>query len=369
MRLRFLGVLDRYVLKQWLATFFLAAIGVPTVAVVIDLSERFSKLSVTRHVPLGDIFLGQLFLFPSKVAILIPAAVLFATVFTLNTMGRHSELTAVQGGGVSFYRLIAPMLLLATLAVPVDYGLQEIAGYSTSRHNELHHDKNSSATAYRVGFAFASPTGWTWAFKEMSQRQGEGHGTGILGEGARSRRGVRWTVAADSAIWDAKARTWALRDGTSYLVSDLVSDSTVLATFRFKAMRVREFAETPGELMTEDKKAEEMTTGELRKYLEQLKLSGGTPGGLAVELPLKYAVPVACLVVALFGAPLAITNARAGAAIGLAIALGTTLTYLTGTQIMKAIGGKEILSPELAAWSMNIFFVVFAVILLTRVKS
>jgi lipopolysaccharide export system permease protein len=365
MRLRFLGVLDRYLLKQWLATFLLSIIGVPTVAVVIDLAERFSKLSVQRHVPLADIFLGQLYLFPSKIAILVPAAVLFATVFTLNTMGRHSELTAVQGGGVSFYRLIAPMIALAALAVPLDFEIQELAGPSTSRQKELHHEKYSAGTAYLRGFAFASQTGWTWGFNEMTQKEGEGHGTGVLGEGARDSRGERWTIAADSTIWDARTRTWAIHRGTSYLVSD----STVLATFQFRGMRVREFTETPGELMTERKAAEEMTTPELRRYLAQLKLSGGTPGALAVELPLKFAVPVACLVVALFGAPLAITNARAGAAIGLAIALGTTLTYLTGTQIMKAVGGKEILSPILAAWSMNIFFIVIAVILLTRVKS
>ena len=88
-----------------------------------------------------------------------------------------------------------------------------------------------------------------------------------------------------------------------------------------------------------------------------------------MELPLKFAVPVACLVIALFGAPLAITNARAGAAIGLAIALGTTLAYLTGTQIMKAIGGKEILAPIVAAWSMNVVFLLIAIVLLARVRS
>lgn len=365
MRLRILGVLDRYVLKQWLATFVLSVIGVPTVAVVIDLAERFSKLSVDRRIPLGDIFLGQLFLFPSKIAILVPAAVLFATVFTLNTMGRHSELTAVQGGGVSFYRLIAPMMVLAALAVPLDFEIQEIAGYSTARHDALHHDVNSAAMAHLGDFAFASQTGWTWAFRQMDHKEATGFGTGIMAQGPRDARGERWIVAADSTIWNAVTRSWAIHRGTAFLVSD----SNVIATFVFQGMQIRNFSETPGELMTERKAAEEMTTAELRRYLEQLKLSGGTPGGLAVDLPLKYAVPVACLVVALFGAPLAITNARAGAAVGLAIALGTTLTYLTGTQIMKAIGGKEILSPVLAAWSMNIFFLVIAIVLLARVKS
>ena len=93
------------------------------------------------------------------------------------------------------------------------------------------------------------------------------------------------------------------------------------------------------------------------------------PGMLAVDLPLKYAVPVACLVVALFGAPLAVTNPRAGAALGLAIAMGTTLVYLTGTQIMKSVGGKDLISPDLAAWSMNGVFLLLAIILLIRVRS
>ena len=365
MRLRFLGTLDRYVLKQWLTTFVLSAVGVPAVAVVIDLSERFGKLAVTRQIPTGQILLGQLYLFPQKMAILVPAAVLFATVFTLNAMGRHSELTAVQGGGISFYRLIAPMVFLATLAIPLDYELQELAGWSTTQQRQLHREEASSGTPDRLAFAYAAPSNWTWAFTEMHQKPGEGRALGLVADGARNANGAAWRIASDSAVWTDKEKRWSLRRGTAFLMSD----SAVLAAFRFSSMRVKVFTETPGELMKETKRAEEMTTAELRAYLGRLKLSGADPGALAVELPLKYAVPVACLVVALFGAPLAITNPRAGAAFGLAIALGTTLAYLTGTQIMKSIGAKGDLSPMLAAWSMNMVFLLLAVVLLARVKS
>ncbi len=371
MRLRRFGILDRYVLKQWIATFLLSAVGVPAVAVLIDLSERFQRLSVDRHLPLGRILLGQMYLFPSKMAMLVPAAVLFATVFTLNGLGRHSELTAVQGGGVSFYRLIAPMIFLATLAVPFDYELQELAGWSTTQHHHIHLDETSAGSAFRQDFAYASVSNWTWSFKEMHQKPptpqkpAATYALGVLAEGPRGDNGTRWIIAADSAIWDPVAQAWSLRRGTSFFVSD----SSALATSGFKAMQVAAFTERPGELMTEAKKADEMTTGELRSYVKRLEKSGTKPGALAVELWLKYAIPVACLVVALFGAPLAITNARAGAAIGLAIALGTTLAYLTGNQIMKAIGAKEILEPILAAWSMNIVFFVIAIVLLARVKS
>jgi lipopolysaccharide export system permease protein len=363
MRLRWIGVLDRYVLKQWLATFLLSAIGVPAVAVIIDLSERFGRLS-DRNIPVHQILLGEAFLFPSKMAILVPAAVLFATVFTLNGMGRHSELTAVQGGGISFYRLILPMLLLATLAVPADYELQELASYSTTRQKELHHEKSSGLDYDRAAFAYASPrSGWTWAIEYMVKTPGKV--TGIIGDGGRSSTGQRWTIHADSGIWNATKHSWLLRRGGT----NLFSDSGVLASFRFRAMEQKQFTDTPAELMQASKNAEEMTTAELKDYLKRLAASGAHAGTLSVELPLKYAVPMACLVVALFGAPLAITNARAGAAIGLAIALGTTLAYLTGTQIMKAIGGKEILSPIIAAWSMNAVFFLLALILLARVRS
>ena len=365
MRLRWIGVLDRYVLKQWLATFVLSAVGVPAVAVLIDLSERFSKMSAIKKIPLGQILLGQMYLFPSKMSILVPAAVLFATVFTLNSMGRHSELTAVQGGGISFYRLIAPMLILATLTVPADYELQELAGWSTTQQKHLQLEETSAGTPSRTNFAYASPSNWTWSFQQLSQHAGQARAMGITAYGARSDSGRRWLIASDSASWDAKSGQWLLHSGTTFLVSD----SAVITTFQFTSLRVKAFTETPGELLTETKKAEEMTTGELRSYIARLAQSGASAGALAVELPLKYAVPVACLVVALFGAPLAITNARAGAAIGLAIALGTTLAYLTGTQIMKAIGAKGLISPILAAWSMNIVFLVIAVWLLARVRS
>jgi lipopolysaccharide export system permease protein len=112
-----------------------------------------------------------------------------------------------------------------------------------------------------------------------------------------------------------------------------------------------------------------MRTAELRRYLEGLERTGVRPGMLAVDLPLKYAVPMACLIVALFGAPLAITNPRAGAAFGLAIALGSTLAYLTGTQIMKAIAAKDVIPTIVAAWSMNVIFALLAIVLLARVRT
>ncbi len=356
--MKVLGVLDRYVLRQWLGTFVLSALGLPAVAILIDLAERFDK-----PVSIPDILIGQLYYFPNKTAMMLPAAVLFATVFTLNALGRNSELTAVKAGGVSFFRLIAPMMVLAGLSVPLDYGLQELSSFTTLQEKIYHKERNGADAQTRVVFGYASPSGWNWAIKTLDQPR-RMMAEPVMEQVAAGPRG-RWIVSADSAQWFPRPGRWVLYHGASMVVPD----SGVPIMFEFQTMRHRAFTDLPSAMMDEGLKADEMTYPQLKQYLANLKLSGNEPGMLAVDLPLKFAVPLACLVVAMFGAPLAVTNPRAGAALGLAIALGTTLIYLTGIQIMKAVGGKALVAPWFAAWSMNIVFLIVAVILLRRVRS
>ncbi|HET9064460.1 MAG TPA: LptF/LptG family permease [Gemmatimonadales bacterium] len=386
-----LGTLDRYVIRQWIGTFMLSALGIPAVAVLIRLSEEYPRL-VNKGVPGHDALLGTLLLYPGQMALLFPAAVLFATVFTLNGMGRHSELTAVKAGGVSFYRLIAPMLVLATLAVPTNYWLQEVAAVSGARQRVLHREKEDPNDMRRFNFAFRDPHGMVWTTKELAR--GRGYLGATLVEAPVDSTGMRWAMTADSALWDGAQHRWTFHRGAIHRIpaaaraaGDSAADSTAAdpegartpaprgggettpTNIAFVTLTAAVFDQEPGAMLNTLSNATEMRTAELEAYLDRLERIGVRPGQLAVDLPLKYAVPVACLIVALFGAPLAVTNPRAGAAMGLAIALGTTLVYLTGTQIMKAIGGKELIPVDVAAWSMNGVFLVLAVILLVRVRS
>ncbi|MDX2207701.1 MAG: LptF/LptG family permease [Gemmatimonadales bacterium] len=356
------GLIDRYVLRQWLGIFLLSAAGIPAVSVLIRLSENFGKMA-DKEVPSRDILVGTLLLYPGQMAMLFPAGVLFATIFTLNALGRHNELTAIKAGGVSFYRLITPMLVLAALAVPANFALQELAAVSTARQLELHREKPSPDDQVRFNFAFQNHAGWTLAVREL--QRGSGRIRTVLASSPVDSLGARWLVAADSARWDSVSGSWIFMKGASHLMAE----RDTVTTMTFSAMKLDAVTESPTALMDSWIRPEEMRTHELRDHLERLRRSGVRPGQMAVDYPLRYAIPVACLVVALFGAPLAVTSPRAGAALGLAMALGTTLTYLTGTQIMKAVGGKDIITPLAAAWSMNAVFLALAVVLLARARS
>ena len=90
---------------------------------------------------------------------------------------------------------------------------------------------------------------------------------------------------------------------------------------------------------------------------------------LKVERMLKLAIPVTCVIIALFGAPLATSSQRGGAAFGVAISLGTTIIFLVLIQLTKAIGGNGVISADLAGWLPNILVGIIALILLARVRT
>src|SRR3954465_8349675 len=107
--------LDPPVLDSWVRIFVLTALGFPLVSILINLTDTLNKL-LDRGLTTREILASYIYSIPENAFIVMPAAVLFATVFTVGAMNRHSELTAAKAGGLSFHRVTAPIIVAATLA-------------------------------------------------------------------------------------------------------------------------------------------------------------------------------------------------------------------------------------------------------------
>jgi lipopolysaccharide export system permease protein len=134
-------------------------------------------------------------------------------------------------------------------------------------------------------------------------------------------------------------------------------------------MRLKSFKQTPADLLAEPKAPDEMRYAELGRYIDALKRSGNDANKLMVDQALKLALPATCIIIALFGAPLAVTSHRAGAAVGVAISLGTTVIFLLLVQITKAVGSGGLINPVVAAWFPNVLFLFAGLVLLARVRT
>src|SRR3989441_1374425 len=69
---------------------------------------------------------SYLFFLPETISLVLPVAVLFAVVFTVGALGRHSELTAAKASGISFHRVVRPLLVASVAVVLLDLGRAQI---------------------------------------------------------------------------------------------------------------------------------------------------------------------------------------------------------------------------------------------------
>jgi lipopolysaccharide export system permease protein len=361
MRTRLLG---RYVLSQWLRVFLLTAIGLPFVSVLTNLTDNLRRM-LDRDLTPGTIALSYLYALPENIALMIPAASLFAIVFTVGPLARNSELTAAKAGGISFHRLIFPLFVISALAGVGSFYLSEWATETTVRQLELQKEKVSRSLTHRFNFVYRTQDGWIYTIRQLDADRGKAESV-VLERPIRGDSISTTAITADSASWDSTARHWVFKTGAMHAIEPGREPHTM----SFAEMRVPALAQGPRELLVEPKKDSEMTYAELKAYISSLHGSGNDTRKLEVQLATKLAIPAACLIIALFGAPLAVSAPRAGAAVGIAISLGTTLAYLLMINLAQAVGASGLINPPaLAAWVPNGMFLVVGLWLLARVRT
>jgi lipopolysaccharide export system permease protein len=355
--------LDRYVFSSWVKIFVLTALGFPLVSILINLTDTLNKL-LDRGLTMREIVISYVYSIPENAFLVMPAAVLFATVFTVGAMGRHSELTAAKAGGMSFHRVMLPIFVASVLATGLAFVVGETAPGATARQLEIQKAKQTRSTRSRFNFVYRGDAGWVYTVRslDVSTRQLKQ----LLFE--RQGRGLQYPgliITADSASFDPAQRAWRVKNGTSRVIAG----PNRQASFVFRTLRLRALTQSPADLLAEPKAPDEMGYAELGRYIDALKRSGNDANKLIVERALKLALPATCLIIALFGAPLAVQAPRAGAAVGVAISLGTTVIFLLMTQIMKAVGSGGLIDPGLAAWLPNMVFLMAGLVLIARVRT
>src|SRR5258708_11341967 len=123
--------LDRYLLSEWLRVLLITLLGFPILVIVIDLTDKLDQY-MARGIKPGTVALSYVFDLPEKMFLVLPVAVLFATVFTVGALGRHSELTAAKASGISVHQLLPPLFPPAAPAFGAALLLRAIAPVATS---------------------------------------------------------------------------------------------------------------------------------------------------------------------------------------------------------------------------------------------
>lgn len=369
---RFPLILDQYVLREFLSTFFLVLASFVMLMLLFTFFELLGDI-VRNHSSLLLVGEYLLNLTPSMIYIITPLSVLIAVLVVFGVLNRSSELTAMKASGVSLYRIVLPVLVIACVLATSLFFFDEFYLPKANRRQEALRNVIKGRPAQTV-----EHPGQNWIFGKQVSGQPEhifyyqffdaahdSFGNISVFEFTPGSFSISRRIFASNAQWVPAVHQWVFENGWDRTFSgDEVSHYETFVTARFP-----EIHEGPGYFKTEEKLADEMSFSELSAYIHELSQSGFDTMRLRVQLNRKLAYPLITLIMAILAVPFALSMGRKGSLAGIAIAIGVAIAYFVVDGTFEAMGGVNLLPAVLAAWSPDVVFALIGSYLLLRTST
>lgn len=354
-------ILDRYVTREYLRVFALgltALLGIFYVSTFVELSDKLFGGQATTSALL-EYFVFQT---PQFVHYAVPLAVLIATLVTIGTLTKNSELLVMRACGISLYRAAVPLLVLATLASGGLFVMQERVLATTNRRadrvNRLMRDWPPQATGMTRRWVVGQG-GSLYHFDGFDPSTDRFSRLRLYDVDPRAWR-LQAITYADEAVPAATGPTgvaplWTARRGwhRDLLNGREVTDTLVpYVSFDSRAVTLDE----PDYFKSDVADAELMNYTQLKAYIAKLQAGGSHVLPYVVALKRKLAFPLVTVVMTLIAIPFAVTTGRRGALYGIGIGIALALAYWIALSLCGALGAGGVLTPTLAAWAPNILF-------------
>ena len=371
LHIRFPLLLDDYVMREFLGNFFLVLSSFAILFVIFTFFELIGDI-IRNRTPLVTVGEYLINLVPFIIYAVTPLCALVAVLITFGGLNRSSELTAMKATGISLYRVVAPVLVIAAMiAVSLFLFDQSYLPGANRRQEALRAViKNKPAQTFlRPGREWmsgqAGPTGepariFYYQFFDSNK---DVFANLSVFELEPDTFVLRRRIFASSARWDG--HNWIFDNGWQRSFSG----ETVGNFQQFDSATFAEIREQPSYFKKEDLQSQEMSFGELSKYISDLKQSGFDTMRLRVQLMRKIAYPAITLVMAILAVPFALSMGKKGSLAGIATAIGLAIAYWVVAGLFEAMGNVNTLPPMLAAWSPDVLFGIAGAYLLLRTPT
>ncbi len=117
-------LLDRYLLGQFFKNLLLILSSLVAIYLLIDFFERMDNF-MDAHKPIGLAIKYFLCKIPQIYDMMIPICMLLAGVTTLGMLNRQHEFVALKAAGISVSRIIAPLLIGASIVTTINIGIDQ----------------------------------------------------------------------------------------------------------------------------------------------------------------------------------------------------------------------------------------------------
>lgn len=342
-------ILDRYILKKFLAAFFFVVLILVTIICVIDLTEKNDEF-IRHNLSFGQIMGYFLAFIPYIANFITPITVFIATVFVTSKMAGNTEIVAILSSGVSFRRMMVPYFIGASIIALLSFIL---TGYVLPAANKkrvqfeidyikkpfrftdrnIHLKVGPSSYAYLESYNVDADVGYRFSLETIQENELEAK------------------ITARRIEWDTTDNHWVLRDWEMRRIMDmkeLISRGDKKDTVI--NLSPRDFGSTYH-------LQETFTLDELDAYIAELRERGADNIiTYEIEKYIRYMSPFAAIVLTFIGVIMSSRKSRGGSGLMIAIGFALAFVYILFFVFAKSIAEAKAMSPVLAVWLPNIVF-------------
>ncbi len=359
-------ILDRYLIKQFLLTALFGLVAFVAIFVVVDMMENlddFIDKKATFHI----ILRYYLYFMPEIIKLTLPVGMLLSSLFTTGRLSTLNELTAVKSSGVSLYRFMTPLLIVAFFisagAIFFNGWVVPFANKKKFSLERIYLQKHLESQGRYNIFIQESPTRIV-AIGYFDDEDNIAHRVSLQDFSDTNSTVVVERLDAPVMIWEASSRSWFLRNGIRRVFTENrefaeAFDSWPVVPLHFK----------PEDVAKKQQKPDEMDYPELKEFIENQRRSGNDVSRWMVDLYGKISFPFASFIVVLFGVPFSSQKRRTGLAAEFGISIGFCFIYLLFMKTSQVFGYNGSLDPFVTAWLANFIFLAAGIANLFRVRK
>ena len=377
-------ILTRYILKEIASH---AVLGVALFTFIIFMRDlgRLLELVVRNSAPLPSVAEIFLFTLPATFTITIPMGVLVGILVGLSRLAADSEVTAIRASGMGVGMFIRAVSIFAIGAWALGmFNSVYLAPKSAVALDHLQERLKSSQASFEV-----QPRVFYEDFKnivlyvqDVIPSNGQALWRGVFLADISDPASPRITLAKRGALLsDAPNKLrFHLEEGTQQETIPKVKDQYSITTF--------ENTEIPIALPTDESRPHDLlpvaqlslhsllsNAARERKSAEVVRKAD--PGSYTydlikaryyeIEFHRRFALPAACLVLAMVGIPLGLSARKGGKSTGFVLTILLVVVYYFFSLLGVQMARQGRMSPWFGSWMGNIFFFICGVFLLWRV--
>jgi len=356
-------ILDWYILKRYLLTFFMMIVLFIPIGIIVDLSEKVDKM-IQRKAPMNEILWYYLSFIVYFANILFPILLFLSIIWFTSKLANNTEIIAIQSSGVSYMRFLRPYIVGASVIsvivffmgmfiVPAastvynDFWNKYIRSSKVESVSDLYNQFSDNDYLYVSSFNYQEQKGYNFSVE---------HFDGIK---------MKEKINAETIQWIDSTKTYRLTNYSKRKIGEgddiLVKRDQLDTIFNFK----------PDDLMPMEYTAENKNLFELNKFIEREKMKGSP--NLNMYLLVKYrrwgAISTA-FILTLIGVAVSSVKKRGGMGINLMVGVVVGFSFVFFDRVFGTLaqtsGG---LSPLMAVVLPNLIFLTLAILLLRKVRS